>query len=302
MSLTTKLYAGYASLESAALGMALVEHHGMAAVGEIALLHAAACACLAPALWITLPAGQRQPAGAVLALLFVQNLLVPGLPLLLRLAGALGARFRQLLEDAPVREIGEPEYAIHRETDPLRTRAGRIRTKLTNLKVPANERLTALLALQETPARASANLLRQLLGDPVEDIRLLAYGMLDTKEKAISSRILAEEGRLERPGDENARFGCHKRLAELFWELAYQRLVEGDMKRYACEQALEHGRAAIALRDTDAGVWVLTMRAAISLRDLDSARDALGHAARLGFPAEQLAPYEAELAYLDGRL
>ncbi len=302
MSLTAKLYATFAALESTALGLALAGHHGLSGTLQILGLHAAASACLAPATWATLPTGMRDPRGPVLAFLFVQNFFVPGSPVLLRLAHAVGARFRRLLEEAPVREIGEPEYAIYRESDPMRTRAGRIRTKLTNLKVPAHDRLTALLALQETPARASADLLRQLLGDPVEDIRLLAYGMLDGKEKSISERILAEEGRLERPGDEQARFGCHKRLAELFWELAYQRLVEGDMKRYACEQALKHTRAAIALNDADAGLWVLTMRAALALRDLVSAREALDRAAALGFPPEQLAPYEAELAYLDGRM
>ncbi|MEZ5627663.1 MAG: hypothetical protein R3E34_09070 [Rhodocyclaceae bacterium] len=44
-------------------------------------------------------------------------------------------------------------------------------------------------------------LLRDLLGDDSEDLRLLAYGMLDHKEKTLNAQIHAEHRRLaNRPG------------------------------------------------------------------------------------------------------
>ncbi|MEZ5657269.1 MAG: lipopolysaccharide N-acetylglucosaminyl transferase [Burkholderiaceae bacterium] len=296
--LENKLITLAVALESTALAM--LDRQPMSQAGILVLLatHAMASALLAWALLITLPAAMRTPAPAIYALLFVQNLFVPGLAPMLRMAQAIGARFRHLLENAPVEIVGEPEYAVYREDQRTQSRDGRIRTRLTDQAVPANDRLTALLALQETPARASADLLRQLLADPIEDIRLLAYGMLDGKEKKLSSRIMAEEGLLERATRDEERFGCHKRLAELFWELAYQRLVEGDMKRYACQQAAEHARSAIGHDAGDAGLWYLLLRVAVEIGDIDQAGEALKQARALGFPEEQLTPYEAELAFL----
>lgn len=298
----TKLATGAGMLESAALALVLAGGDGPADLARLLGVHALASLFVAMSVWASLPAARRAPRAPVLAQLFVQNLFVPGLPVLLRMAHAAGARFRRLLEDAPVNTVTEPEYAIYRDSEGMQTRAGRTRTKLTNLGVSAQERLTALLAIQETPARACADLLRQLLADPVEDIRLLAYGMLDAKEKRISLRILAEEGRLEKAAAGQARFGCHKRIAELYWELAYQRLVQGDMRRYACEQARRHATEALAHDGQDPGLWYLLLRVAIELREAAPAREALGQARALRFPDDQLAPYEAELAFVERRL
>ncbi|MEZ5652129.1 MAG: lipopolysaccharide N-acetylglucosaminyl transferase [Burkholderiaceae bacterium] len=298
MILAKKLFVSAATVEAAALAMLNQTAVSQEDVLRLLTLHALASAIMAWALLATLPKALRRPRGPVFCLLYLQNFFVPGLAPMLRAAHALGERFRKLLDDAPVETIGEPQYAVYRDDQGNSARDGRVRTKLTDLSVPSADRLTALLALQETPARASADLLRQLLADPVEDIRLLAYGMLDGKEKKLSTRILAEEGLLEQATRDEQRLGCRKRLAELFWELSYQRLVEGDMKRYACQQAAGHARAALALDPTDGGLWYLVLRVAIEIRETRQAREAVDRARSLGFPEEQLAPYAAELAFL----
>ncbi|MEZ5739788.1 MAG: hypothetical protein R3E68_10255, partial [Burkholderiaceae bacterium] len=204
----SKLVVTAGTLESVALTLLAADRLGNEALLRFYLVHTLASVFVSLAVWATLPAGMRQPRRPMLVFGFVANLTVPGLPVMMRIALFIGARFRRLLEDAPVASIREPEYSIYRSTEGMQARGGRTRTKLTNLKVPVSERLAALLAIQETPARASADLLRQLLADPIEDIRLLAYGMLDGKEKSIGVRILAEEGKLEKLTDDNALYGC----------------------------------------------------------------------------------------------
>lgn len=295
------LFSLAATLEGTAAVMIAANQYDPFALGAVILTHGFGSVAVALAVWITLPSGMRQPKYAMLTFLFLSNLFVPGLPILFRLATVVGHQYQQLHTEAPVGAVHEPEYSIYRATNHMKSRGGRTRTKLTNLKVPVSDRLTALLAIQEAPARVSADLLRQLLADPIEDIRLLAYGMIDGKEKLIGMRILSEEARLEKTTDSEALYGGNKRLAELYWELAYQKLVQGDMLVHACHQARDHATEAVKIRDDDAGLWFLLTRIAIELREADAAADAIHHARKLGFPSDQLTPYEAELAFLQRR-
>jgi len=175
------------SLEGAATLLATKNDTGFAAIMALYSVHAMGSVAVALLAWMLLPSGMKKPRLIMLSYLFVLNFFVPMLPLLIALAQWFGAKFRQLFENPPIVAIDEPEYSIYRVSTGMQARGGRTRTKLMNLDVPVTERLTALLAIQETPARVSADLLRQLLADPIEDLRLLAYGMLDGKEKAIST-------------------------------------------------------------------------------------------------------------------
>ncbi len=45
--------------------------------------------------------------------------------------------------------------------------------------------MTALLAMQSMPARTVSPVLQGMLADPLDDIRLLAYGILDNHERSV---------------------------------------------------------------------------------------------------------------------
>lgn len=296
-----KLLSLAGSLEAGAATLALLDDLTTGELVSVYALHASASLLIAAVVVATLPRGMRRPRHGMIGLFALLNFFVPLLPLLMRASVFLGMRFRKLHEEAPVARVGEPEYSIHRANDRMKSRGGRLRAKLTNVATSTPERLTALLAIQEAPARVSADLLRQMLADPVEDIRLLAYAMIDGKEKSIGVRILKEEGRLELAEDDDTRYGCNKRLAELHWELVYQRLVQGDMMRHAAEQARHHGQAATQIRDDDAGLWFLLARVELDLGRIEEAQRALERAGRLGFPRDQTVPYEAEIEFLQRR-
>jgi hypothetical protein len=78
-------------------------------------------------------------------------------------------------------------------------RRARLRAQLGNTRAPLPERMTALVAMQSMPTRTASPVLRELLADSTDDIRPLAYGMLDGAEKQLTQKILAELPRLERP-------------------------------------------------------------------------------------------------------
>ncbi len=271
------------------------------AVPPWVVLHVGASLLVGVAAWASARPELRRPAGPMLAWLVMFNLLVPSAPLWWRCAVWAGDRWRILRRHDPVGSISEPEYTLHARRQAPAVGRTRLRTNLTNPEVPDAQRVAALLAIHDIPASVTSGLLRQLLADPQDDMRLLAYGMLDGKEKAISNRLLAEEAALKTSADAAARFGSHKRIAELHWELVAQRLVQGDVRMHACRQSRTHARSALAIDAADGGLWLLLARLELVLGDMEDGRRALENAETNGLPRSLLLPLIAEYDFLQRR-
>jgi hypothetical protein len=293
------------NLELASLLLLVAGSRDATVLAGFVVLHGAASAILAPLLWRTLPAALREPRGGTIATLFVLNLFVPTLLVWLRAAIWLGLRLARVRREDPIGFVASPEFTATRERDPTGVRAGQIRARLTSGEAPPAARLSALMSIQDAPGRITSDILRRLLADPFEDIRLLAYGMLDKKEKAISQRILAEREALalaDAPELSEAtradqRYGSHKRLAELGWELVWQRLVQGDLLRFNAQEAWRHAHEALAIRGDDAGLWYLIGRIGLAVGEDEAGPAALRRAESLGFPRERVVPWLAEYAF-----
>ncbi len=149
------------------------------------------------------------------------------------------------------------------------------------------------------PARTASPVLRELLADSTDDIRLLAYGMLDGAEKQLTQQILAELPRLEAADTPQARGEINKRLADLYWELIYQNLVQGDVYRYTASQVERYASAALETDDTNAALWYMRGRLALTRNAPAEARAWLTRAESLGFARERVLPLLAEAAYLE---
>jgi polysaccharide biosynthesis protein PelE len=255
------------------------------------------CASLAAfASMLQVPATSRQPKILTWGLSFLLCLAVPMLGVLLNLAAQIGFAFRTKHKVEPILIVTEPEFSVQRASAQQRRKVS-TRVNVLDTTLSPAERINAQLALQDAPGKISADLLRSLLTDSVEDIRLLAYGLLDGKEKKISQRILSEQEHLKESSEPQIVYAAHRRLAELNWELIYQRMVQGDMRRYSGDQSIEHARQALAIKPDDAGLWFLCARVLLSQERPDDAEHALDHARRLGLPEVQLLPYYAEMAF-----
>ncbi len=266
----------------------------------IGLHLAASLACGWP-FWRCLPLEMREPRQPLMALGVMANVFVPLLSVGMVLALRIGLHLRRIARALPFDTVPQPEFELHRKGEVSQMRNSRLRSRLMDPDTPMADRVTDLLSIQDVPSRITADIMRALLADRVEDIRLLAYGMLDGREKAISQRIFAEEAQLQHADEHDRIFGAHKRLAELYWELVFQRLVDGDMRTHACRQAREQAERALVLRADDAGVWFLLVRVLHTLKDYEGGRQALVMAEQHGFPRDRLVPWIAEYAFAERR-
>jgi len=291
------------SLEAAALLLLLGQSRSASVLLGFLVLHGAASVLIALAIRLLLPRRYAQPRAWVLAFLFAYNFFMPVLGMsITMLAFALGIWLPRLARGPDYGSVEPPRFDTHRNQEGTGFRGGQVRAQLANPAAPLDQRLKALVALQDTPAHATGELLRKLLSDPADDMRLLAYGILDGKEKQIMQRIQDNQRLLDAGNaDEGERYAGHKRIAELYYELIYQDLVQGDMRRFAGEQVRLHISAAQRHDASDAGLWFMLARLELQAADTAAAAHALERAQQSGFARERLLPYIAELRFLQRR-
>jgi hypothetical protein len=161
-------------------------------------------------------------------------------------------------------------------------------------------RMAALVAVKHRRDPAAVALLWRGLKDPEEEVRLLAFSLLESKVSAAYRAIQSLSKDLETAG-EDQRGLIHTRLAFAHWELAWQGLVQGEVLGHELSKASEHARHALEHDPRSASVQLLRARIQIRRGRLAEADVALRCARVLGIPATSLRPYEAELAFCQKR-
>lgn len=293
-----KSWVGALGFELSSFVILFSHSSGIATLMAYFAAHAVGSALLALALLPLVPARYARPRRWVLGFLFCFNFFVPVAGLVCVLGGlAFSLALPRLAAAERYGKVAAPRFNTHRNTEGTGFRGGQVRAQLGNDAAPVATRLQALAAVQNTPARMTGGILRDLLADPVDDVRLLAYGLLDGKEKAISSKILAARDALESAATPEDRRVLNKQVAEYYWELVYQNLVLGDMQKFAAGEAFRHAEEALAIDADDAGLWFMMGRLALATENLEEAGRAFDQAGQRGFPRERMLPYLAELLF-----
>lgn len=264
--------------------------------------HACASGIVALSCYGLLPARFKRPRAPALLLLFLFSFVVPvvgGIGILIITRYALRRVKRQLRFAVP-QTIDLPKYDVQ-GSETVRRGHSSIRSRL-GVNVPGNIRMQALLSLQAVPGRVANPILEDLLSDDVDDVRLLAFGMLDKEEKKISEHIQHERSQLTDELDAKQRLSCLRHLAELHWELVYVGLAQGELRRHILNVALDYMVRALALtNEPDPGMLFLYGRILLAQNHVEAAHDAIESALARGLSPASGLPYLAEIAYLGRR-
>jgi len=276
--------------------------HSTVAFIEVLLLHTGACAVLGSVCWLMLPMRYRSRPLLAWILMFDFAFIAPvigAICLLIIVHITLRRDLGQGAQAQP-RSVELPEYDIQAKAG-NRSGQGAVRARLTS-KVPDNVRLQSLMSLQSVSRRVANPILEDLLGDQADDVRLIAFGMLDAEEKKISVHISRERLSLSRNLSTVQRYDTLRHMAELHWELIYASLAQGELRRHILSEARRYADAAMEMPvEHDSGVLLLCGRIRLEQDDLDSAQSYFEEAVALGQPEASALPYLAEIAFRSRR-
>lgn len=264
------------------------------------IVHFIASVMLCASVWMLLPAHYRTPLPWSPLFLFSLVFFIP-------LIGGLGvacvifpALYLPRARDPQAwAAFGIPKLPFR--SQPLRSpifRSGGLQDVLRHAADP-DLRLSALLSTRRMPGKEAIPILKLALADTSDDVRLLAYSMLDKQENEINLRIQDDLKQLV-TAKPPASAALHATLARWYWELAYLGLAQGSVLEHVLGQAKEH--AEQGLHEGEGGeLHLLAGRIALELGQLDLARSHLEAAEGAGIDAVLLIPFHAEIAFISGQ-
>ncbi|BBP00284.1 hypothetical protein [Sulfuriferula nivalis] len=298
MLLNNKLILAGISLESAALAVLNQDISVPLQLFGYVSLHAAASLIVAYLALLFLPSQYRQPKLAVIGLFFLFAFLVPFLTIITIIAIIITTRyFSKPVIYYPFIKIGLPQFTLGSAGIRHTLGEAAIQTRLNTPGLSTEVRMKALLTANIMSPRYSIPMLKALLGDEADDLRLLAYGMLDNREKTLNALIHDLLKKLSTCNSPDLKHLYQKQLTELYWAFVYEQLAEGDMRTYMLNQSEKYALSALEIKE-DGDLWVLLAQILVKQEKALAAEAAFKHAQRLGIPATRISPYLAELAFL----
>ncbi|WP_415794571.1 hypothetical protein [Comamonas aquatilis] len=259
--------------------------------------------CLMPL--ISVPRGLSQQRLTLVALIALVSFAIPIVGMLGCVAALLALRRshgRDMGRKFPSMQL--PEFDQHQLNSNSRRQTG-LRTFLSNPAAPVASRMRAMVALNNVSGRIASPMLRTALTDSSDDLRLLAYSMLDSKEQQISQTIHSEQQALQQAIEAEGPSPLGPRgvqaawaLSDLYWEMIYQGIAQSDVREHAIFQSLHYCLMALEQRPKNALLHLRKGRLMQLTQDYTQAQNAYEMALALGLAPTRVIPYQAEIHFL----
>ncbi|WP_298138266.1 hypothetical protein [Acidiferrobacter sp.] len=246
-----------------------------------------------------LPETYRRQRGSWLCGTLMATMPVIGVPIAILVASGI-ARLNSRAPMPEPRTLGLPAFGSEMRGRQPHMGAGGAWAILRAHDAGIARGVRALLALDPRLSRQTAPLVRAALRHPEEDLRLLAYGLLDQREGDLAQAIneTLDMRRALAPGADAG--DLEKRLAFLYWELLYQDLSRDHLRQHAIRRAQTHALAALKTRPKDATLHVLMGRISMLEGHYLAAKTHCEQALNLNAAPAQVLPYLAEASFHGG--
>jgi len=269
-------------------------------LGYFLITYCLVSAVLALFIWLLLPHKYRFPMLRSYVFLYSIICFIPFLGIIGLIVFVLPSLYYPQVRKARILEIQEeiqlPYAQLEMQETSLFNDGGL--QDVMNLQTNDAKRLKAMLSIRNMSKQDAIPILKRALRDPADDIRLLAYAMLDRYETQINTELEGVQSQLaDATGAHKAEL--HKHIALNYWELAYLGLAQGAVLEHALDQAQKNIQQAMAFKETPE-LAMLAGRIALKQKRSEFASLAFKQAIAVGMDKQHVLPYLAEAAYMSG--
>lgn len=174
---------------------------------------------------------------------------------------------------------------------------GGLRKRLESQTLPTNARISALNSISALGSSAANHLIRTMLPESQDEIRLLAFYLLSKQEKKYIPKISKALNLLQHETNETTRAELAKNIAIEYWELTYHGLVEDNLVNFVLNLSLKYALMANEILGNDPSLSFILGRIYLRLREYVKANQYLNTALSAGAMPTRIFPYLAESYY-----
>jgi len=157
-------------------------------------------------------------------------------------------------------------------------------------------RVNAVVAAKQINDKMSIPLLQEALKDPEDDVRLLAYAVLDAKTTEITDRISDLLSKLEGEKD-LVKARTFYALAQNYWELSFLGLATGNTLDFVLAEAERYANKAANLGWSGSDIEFLIGRILLYQKNYSGAKEYFKLSIENGALESAILPFLAEIAY-----
>ncbi len=279
----------------------------IAFVAGLMSIHIVLSGLLAALLTLGLPSEYKKSYLWSFVVLFATSVFTSEIGLLFLFIGIQLAKYFPLVSEADhgFESVELPEFSIYPWNASQGSGLSGVRERISQQNLNPEVRIQSLMALQQSSTKVATGLIGDLLSDNNDDIRLLAFGMLDGREKKFNHQITDIRKQLDlfsssslSIDDYHQKSNLLQRLGELHWELVYEDLVQGDLRQFSLRQAESYTREALSLSKEEDAIALFQLAKILNAagRYPDALRT-LQQAMNAGLSKSRAKPYLAEIAY-----
>lgn len=170
-------------------------------------------------------------------------------------------------------------------------------TRLYSKQYSPQERQQALQSISKGFPRETNLIYSQLVSDDLEELRLLAFSMLEKQQDYLQVQISLLLEKFEEAIEFKQKAYLAKQLALLYWELVYRHLSAQEFRTIALERSTFFADLAIQVFDTDSSLYILLAKLNIEKGHLEAGLRYLKLASQFQTSNSRTMPYLAEHAY-----
>lgn len=250
---------------------------------------------------IYLTSSQREKSRSLFALFFFTSFFMPVFGILIVMLIYIFWQFIRtpidLLQYQPIEahEINIDEHQLHSHYG-----SGGAIQRIFNEKLPDRVRTDALLAVSYAENKHSNKILLESIKSSSNQVRLLAYSIINSQENALTKQITELNKSLQHTHSIKKRGILLKYLGEAYWELSYKGLIEGKQRDTMLENSLRYLEQAKDILKTDGEIYYYIARLYLSKKQYDIAKSLLTKAMEFHISPDVIIPYLAEIYYDEG--
>ena len=243
---------------------------------------------------------QESPFGIFFSLL-VFNLLLPFVAYIVSLLLALVVAFskkRTYLHD--VKTFNKEEFLKSPYPQVQRLFGeGAVVSLATDKDNHSPNKMKGLVFMAQNPTKQNNVLIRGLLSDQNNEVRLYSFSLLSAKEEELNKRISQHLSELEKSTQEYEKSNIHTKIAFLYWQFIHLGLIERENEHIMIEKVQYYAKQALSFngQEEQASLLALLAKTHFTMKEYKEATALFYESIQAGLQKSTIIPYLTEIAF-----